>query len=43
MKKITTYLFDLGGVIVDLDYQKTINEFSGKNEMSTTFILASIF
>lgn len=28
MKKITTYLFDLGGVIVDVDYQKTINEFS---------------
>jgi len=27
MKKITTYLFDLGGVIVDVNYEKTISEF----------------
>lgn len=28
MNKITTYLFDLGGVIIDVDYHKTISAFS---------------
>lgn len=48
MKKITTYLFDLGGVIVDLDYQKTINKFSdlgvsNANEMYNQFSQSGLF
>ncbi|MDG2153431.1 MAG: HAD family phosphatase [Crocinitomicaceae bacterium] len=48
MKKITAYLFDLGGVIVDVDYQKTISKFSSlgvnnANELYNQFNQSGLF